>query len=109
MGYSQRAHTWYGWVIDLTPEIAEWQEEIDYIGVPGFLSLDLDGKQCVFGVELFQSSDVRWEVLSGFESFTAEEAEVQLETWKSEIPDEVKKFVDAFEAEPRFYTFCTFL
>lgn len=111
MGYSQKAHTWYGWVTPMTTEISNWQAEMDYENIKGFMSIDLDSKECVFGIELFVSSDVRWDVLSGFESFTAEEAEVQLETWKSELTGEMKNFVEALEKEhePKFYTFCTFL
>ena len=111
MGYSQRAHTWYGWVTPMTTEISNWQSNIDYKKTKGFMSIDLDSKQCVFGVELFISSDVRWDVLQGFEEFTIVEAEVQFETWKSELSSEMKVFVDqlAEDNDPKFYTFCTFL
>lgn len=111
MGYSQQAHAWYGWKTPITPAIAEWQETINYKETKGFFSIDLDGRECVFGVELFRSSDVRWDVLQGEESFTNEEAEVQFETWKSELTGTMKEFVTSLEEDedPKFHVFCTFL
>ena len=109
MGYSQQAHTWYGWVTEITPEISKWQEEIDYKSTKGFFSIDLDGHQCAIGVELFISTDARWEVLSGHDSFTQEEAEVQFQTWKSELTEPLKSIVEGMETEPKFHSFCTYL
>jgi len=97
MGYSQQAHVWYGWKIPMTPKIAAWQEEIDYGQTKGFFSIDLDGRECVVGVELFISTDVRWDVLQGEESFTNEEAEVQFETWKSELTGTLKEIGNHLE------------
>jgi hypothetical protein len=107
MGYSSRAHTWFGWKLPSRPYM-EWAERIDWDFPKGVMTIGVDSEEIIFGVELFRSSDNRWDPLSGSESWTAEEAKVQLETWMSELSEPMKDLVFPILTQtddPKFHTF----
>lgn len=72
MGISTTVHTWYGWIIDTTPEIDEWAEELDYDLPEGIMFLGMDCNRLVVGVEVFSTNDARWGPLEGSSTYTEE-------------------------------------
>lgn len=72
MGISTTVHTWYGWIIDTTPEINEWARELDYDLPEGIMLLGMDGERLAVGVEVFKTNDLRRGYLEGESSFTEE-------------------------------------
>ena len=106
MGYSQRIIAYYGWKEPSEDYIA-WCNELDYALPDGVMLIGVDSTEIAFGVELFRSSDIRWDPLFGEESFTNEEAEVQLETWKTSLDGMALDFMKnlALAKPPRFHIF----
>jgi len=85
----------------------KWFKEIDYDMPEGAMLIGVDSLEVVFGVELFVSSDVRWNPLMGETSFTLEEVRRKFSDWYMGISDVcLRAAYQELEGPPKFHVFC---